>query len=184
MSKPDAMTQVRNGFRTAGLILYAIGVVLLLFGGAMIADGQGSYPRFVGWILLLVATVVLTIEVNRWRNILPGLLVVAAFNGLAAVVSGHLINSAHTAIPRSDALVLTIFLLVSAFLSQTLRAHALNPVLRIGLVSFVFCILWESLSNSISVPALTLGILSLLVPSAYERSGKHKRRARLRAQGL
>jgi fucose 4-O-acetylase-like acetyltransferase len=180
MGNSTTVSQIESGFRKAGLALYVIGTLFPLFGGAAIASGQSYYySPPIGWLLLFAAAVILILEIDRWRKILPVLLAFAAFNGAVAVFSGHLTNKPGIPIPRFDALALTVFFGASAALSQKLVRLNPNPVMRACLMMFVICSLWASLSKTVSFPALGIGFSGLLIAWAYSRGrrsrGDHER---------
>lgn len=140
------MSQVKSGFRLAGLALLFLLVAGLFFVGVEIVCFPSSIDRgsligrhtAAGWAFLVFSISIMILEMNRWVRVLAGLLALAVLNGVLSIWSGHVLADPSQPISRLDALYLTAFFAASAGLSSTLRGRKLNAVDRISVLGFVF----------------------------------------------
>src|SRR5579859_1487095 len=143
-------TQVKNGFKRAGMILFSITTVGLFLGGiAAVCFPKTINPDSflvrspgIGWIFLAVATVILIVMMDRWVKILPGLIAYAILGDLIALTTGHY---GKLAVPRRDAFIALLFLSAFTVASLTFQERALNMVDRVALLVFAFCLTFGAL---------------------------------------
>jgi hypothetical protein len=147
-------TQVKNGFRTAGWVLFTITTVFLLLGGITAICFPNTIEPYsflrhspgIGWIFLAVSTVILIVMMDRWVKILPGIIGYAIVGALIALETGHY---GHLPVPRGQALIALLFLSVVTALSLTFQKRTLNVVDRIALLTFVFCLVFGMASEGV-----------------------------------
>ena len=103
---------LKSGFRTAGAWLLGFTWLCLVLGGIIIGFSPSKYPHALGWMLLIIAAVVLVLTADRWIKAFPGIMGVATFNSLITISSGHATGSPSALIPRSTAILATLLLAV------------------------------------------------------------------------
>lgn len=172
------MTQVKNGFRTAGAWLLGLGWLGLVFTGMAIAFPPPSkYPPAVGWVLLTVAAIILVTTAHRWVKALPGLLGLATLNALVSIFSGHATNLPSVPISRSESLVATLLLAVSTALSPSFTARELRLVDRLAFLIYASCIFWGAVDHRVTLPVqmgvATFCFFSVWVYDRIERRRGH-----------
>ena len=134
--------------RYVGWVLLAIATGGLLIGGAGIAFRPSSHSPLLGWVYLVIGNLILVATVNRWVKILPGILGYAALNASLALYTGRLLGSPPIPISRTAAAAYTILFGVSALISARFRSRKLNRVDQIALLASVYSVLWASLFES------------------------------------
>jgi|GEM_PF-2428292 len=178
MTKPSTMTQVKNGFRSAGTALLGLGWLGLVLGGMAITFSPSSkYPPAVGWVFLAVAATILVTTAQRWVKALPGLLGLATLNALFAMFSGYPTNLPSVPISRSESLVATLLLAVSTALSLSFTVRELRVVDRLAFLIYATCILWGAVDHRVTLPA-QMGVATFCLFSAWvydriQRRGGH-----------
>lgn len=145
-------TQIKNGFKTAGWILFAfMTFVLLVVGLDAICFQKTIEPNssllrtlLIPWICLAIGTVILIVLMDRWVKILPGFIAYGIIGALIALSTGHY---GKLPVPRGQALIILLFLAAMTFLSLTFQRRALNLADRIALLIFVFSLTFGMLSE-------------------------------------
>lgn len=137
------LLQAKGGLR----LLVSILLVLAWFGaviaGMAIALTPSSYSPLVGWGLLLFMAIVLILTMDRWVKVLPGILGYGIFGGLFTIVSGHALNQPSVHVPRIQAMIMTVVIAVSAWVSFTFTKRKLDLLDRIAVFGFIFCFFWQ-----------------------------------------
>jgi len=148
-----------------------LGVVWLglVFGGMAIAFSPSPHSRMVGWVLLVLAAVVLVATMDWWVKAFPGLLILATLNGIITVYTGHLINNTSIPIPRSEAIIITLFFGASGFLCARFRTGVLNVIDRAALFTFMFCLFWQAAAPRFAGVAGGVAFCALLLAWTYGR---------------
>lgn len=143
MDQSNIKSQIRSGFRTVGNVLLGITVAFLFFSSAALLwfpertrpDSLAStHPLALGIVLLVAAITILTIKMNSWVTVLPGILGYGVIGGLFAIATGHLSPSAP--ISRLDASIATFLIGIASAVSRTFATRELNFADRIGLLTF------------------------------------------------
>lgn len=165
-----------SALRTVGLVMFAILVAFLLFVGAGIAFTPAEkltfsntrLAKFVGWAGLSLGIAVLVLQVQQLARILPGILAYAAVGALIVTFTGHLVNRPSMQVSRIEALVATVLLSACCAISLHFRGRRLRLFDRIGLISFVLCLLWAFVTKSTLLPLIT-GLFTLAIPFFMNR---------------
>jgi hypothetical protein len=191
MKKPNRMSQVRNGFRRAGIILLFLLVAGLFFAGVDYLFFPAGHSRALGLLFLVISMPLMVLTMNRWVRVLVGLLALAVLNGILSISTGHLLANPTQPVSRLDALYLTGFFAAAAVLSSTMKARSLSVFDRISLLIFVFsfaCLAGYQGTretgviaplNSIDLALMGIGLSCLLVAWAVDhiqRRRDHTRR--------
>jgi hypothetical protein len=161
---------VGRGLRRAGVWLLGFATVCVILGGLLVIffpndvhvlGIPGPYPPIAGWAALMIATLVMVLTTSRWVKALPGILVLATFNGVLTVFTGHLTNAPDLPISKLVASILTLLLALSAVLSFTFRLRDLNWVDQIALLAVVFSLAWGVLDNARTLMAFGTMLFAL-----------------------
>jgi hypothetical protein len=145
-----------RGFRRVVAWLLGFATICVLFGGLLVVffpndvnilGVPGPYPPIIGWLALATATLIVIFTTGHWVKALPGILMLAAFNGLLAVGTGHLTNAPDVPISRLAASIITFLLIASTVLSFTFKSRGLNWVDQIALLAVVFALAWGVLDE-------------------------------------
>jgi hypothetical protein len=75
--RKETKSQVISGLRKTGAWLLGMAWLGLVFAGMAIAFSPSNYPRAAGWVLLVLAAIILLATADRWVKAFPGLLGVA-----------------------------------------------------------------------------------------------------------
>lgn len=164
--------EVKSGFRTARAWLLGFAWLCLVFAGMAIGFSPSNYPRALGWLCLAVAAAVLVATANRWVNAFPSIMVVATFNSLITISSGHATGNPSVLIPRSTAILATLLLAVGTALSLTFRTFRTKRVSipdRVALLALAVSIGWGAVDVRHWLPALAVGTCCLFLAWAYDR---------------
>lgn len=170
--------QVKSGFQLAGWTLLVLGWLGLVFGGITQAFGteadfnEGHHPhRILGYFILVVAAAIFVATANRWKIVLPGIMVAGTFGALHELQYGHALNSPTVLIPHWISLVQLVVIASVAAVSFTLKKRPLNLVDRIALLVFAASIYvggGEAHRQQLPV-ALIAGGLCVLAAWAFHR---------------
>jgi hypothetical protein len=204
MKNRSIRTQVASGLRLAGLVVFFIatagifagGVVVVTFPRTVEANSPfGGHPML-GWVFLIVSTIIMLAEAHRWCSALPGVLGYATLGGALSVVTGHVLANPRSPIPRLDALIVTLFYLAAARLSRTFKGRKPNLLDRLCAWAFAFALIWQAQYAGILSPrggpprhlgvidvgAMAFALLCLIIPWIYaRRSGDREQDHRLAA---
>jgi len=165
----EAMTQVRNGFRTAGAWLLGLAWLGLVIAGLGEAFAPPTRPA-VGWVLLAIDAFILVITANRWVKALPGILGIATLNALVSVFSGHATNLSSVRISRFEAIVATLLLGISTGLSPSFTSRKLRILDRVAFLIYASCILWGAVDHRVTLPVqMGVATFCLLLAWLYDR---------------
>lgn len=179
MSKnPTTGQQVKSGFRRAGAWLLGIAWFGLVLWGILEAFGTeanfsgGHHPsRVLGYLVLIVAAAIFIATANRWKRILPGIMLAATLGALLELQQGHAVNNPSASIPRWIALIQLAVIAGVTALSFTFKRRALNIVDRIALLAFAASIYvgWDEATRQELPLALIVGGVCVLAAWAYDR---------------
>lgn len=173
MRKRTVGAQVKAGFRRAGAWLLGIAWLGLVFGGLAVAFTPSPHSPVLGWVLLIIAAVVLIVTMDRWVGVFSALLAYGIIGGLATIASGHMPNLPGVPMARVDAIVMTLLIAASAVVSFTFTKRKLTLPDRIALFTFVFCFFWQAVSPRLMLLALAIGFSCLVAAWAYDRLYRH-----------
>lgn len=172
MANKSIGTQVRSGFRLAGMVLLMMGWLFLVFAG--LGEGfasGGAHRPALGSVILAFAAGVLLWTMNRWIKAFPGLVALATLNAIGAIFTGHAAGNSSAKLAPHYAVIFSVLLAVSTVVSFrfTKRNLTLRVLDRIAVFSFVFCIFWAAVDNRVEIiaPAVACGLLVLAW--AYDR---------------
>ena len=177
------MAQVKNAFRTVALIGFFFGTAVLFLGGVAYSFFPNDHSRSLGWMMLVVSTLVMIVQMHRWVKVLPGLLAFAVLNGMITLFTGHVLANPNQPVSRLDAFGLTLFFAISCALSGTFKDRQLNFVDRAALIAFVFSLAWllaydgsryatgakDTAMNGRDLIAISVGLAFLLVAWCYDQ---------------
>ncbi len=175
--------QIKLGVLHAAGWLLGIAWLALVFGGIVNAFGtdanflNGHPSRILGYILLGIAGVIFLMTANRWKRVLPGIMVSATIGAWLELEHGHALNNPSAHISRSIGLVQLIVVAGVTALSFTFKTRFLTFIDRIGLLVFAASIYVggsEVLDQKMPV-ALAVGAGCVLLAWAINRyRPKHK----------
>jgi hypothetical protein len=175
MSDRTIRAQVKSGFRRAAIWLLGFAWLGLVFAGLGIAFTPSRHPSAVGWVLLIVAAVVLIITTDRWGAAFSALLAYGVIGGLLTIVSGHALNHPEVRVVRIDAVIMTLLIAASAVVSFTFTGRKLRLPDRIALLAFVFLFFSQAMLPRFTLAPLGVGLGLLVAAWAYDRSRRHDR---------
>jgi hypothetical protein len=165
--------QITSGFLLAGKTLLAI-----FTGGALVCGIYGlrspekvmpgsfaaRHPSL-PWVCVIVATAILIPTMNRWVAILPGILGYGTIGGLIMLTTGQY---NHVKVPRPVALGLTVFCIVSSYITWKFLDRPLTLIDRVALLAFVFCLAFSMTSkNNIAETFMAMGVGFICVVGAW-----------------
>lgn len=125
-SKPDRWSEVRHGFRSAGIILLAmLWLGFIIHGWVTIGSSPGLFAPASrsGWVSLALAGGMAVAIAEKFLKVFPGLCAYGAINGLLAIWNGHLRASSSRPITRSSAAIMTLLMVASVAAAMTLKAR-------------------------------------------------------------
>jgi len=134
----DKMSQVKSGLRLVALVLVAFVVGAMFFGGAGSLFSPSGHSRWLALVFLIVSIPIMILTMNRWVKVMAGFLGLAALNGLLSIWSGHVLGNPTLPISRLDALYLTVYYVIAATLTSTMKDRTLSLMDRISIMAFVF----------------------------------------------
>ena len=146
--------EVASGLRICGLMIAGFLVFAQLLWGAGVAFSKLPGPKGPAWVALLVAVGIVVQTVERWKRVLPGLLILAAFNALVMALSGHLINNPRVVISREVSVGAALLFVAASVLSARFYDRRLGLVDRIAILSYVAFFTWGWLSNLFLTPLM------------------------------
>ena len=173
MDKRPWRKQVVSGLRLVALAIAGFLVFGLLLWGAGVAYSKLPGPKGPAWVALVVAGGIVVQTAQRWAKVLPGLLILAAFNALISAGTGHLINNTKVPFPREVALAATLLFATSSVLSAQFYDRRLSLVDRTVLVAYVAFVVWGWLTNRF-LTSLTLGVVAFSVAWLNHRYRQHR----------
>ena len=77
--------QVKSGAVLAGMFLLILGWVVLAFFAVGAAFSDSRQSQALGWLCLIIATVIAILTVDRWVKVLPVALGMAVLSGSLSV---------------------------------------------------------------------------------------------------
>src|SRR5438552_2032773 len=121
---------------------WLLGILWLgvVFAGIAIALTPSRYPPIVGWAILTIAAIAFIATMDRWVKSFAGLILLAAFRSCSTIILGHLPENPNKSIPPLNAVVMTAFLVGSAFLVFSSAERGLKTYDRIALFAFTCCL--------------------------------------------
>jgi hypothetical protein len=165
MTKGDKLSQVKSGFRLAGMMLLFILVAGLFFGGMDYVFFPAEHSRVVGFLFLVISIPIMVATMTRWVKVLAGLFALAVINGLLTIASGHLMGNPALPISRLDGFCITAFFGACAGLASTLRKRTITLVDRTlvlaFLVSFAFLLANEGARVTLTATDVALMVVCL-----------------------
>lgn len=161
--------QAKSGLRKALMWLSGMGWLTLAGAGIAIVATPAPPSHVVGWVLLVVAAVILVATVNRWKKIVTGLLAYGAMNCFVSIFSGHVTSNFSVHVSRSQAITATIFLAISAVLCFRFIEHDLRALDRIALFVLVVSLFLQAAKPKLEAIALGIALFSLIIAWAYDR---------------
>ena len=189
VDKRTALEQVASGvlitlkllavFVTAGA--FWAGISAIFFPQTMRSDSfllrpvvPGSYSLIVAWPCLIVATGIMIVFIDRWVKVIPGVMGYSVFGALIMLFTGKYNK---LIVPWPMALFLLLFAVGCTALSMTFLDRKLSVLDRTCLMAFVFCMaLGTSMSISITITFLSIGLLILFIAWIVDRGGHVKLR--------
>jgi hypothetical protein len=168
--------EINKVLRFAGAFLLTVFTAFLLFVGTGIVFAPSEKLEFanipvakaIAVVSVALGTTIMVAFTHRLAKILPGILAYSTIGGLAMVFTGHLSNRPLLPVSRIEALVFTLLLGASCLLSMHFHGRRLTFVDRTGLLSFVGCLLWASVSKGNVLP-MTCAVAALLIPFTVNR---------------
>src|SRR5690348_5783317 len=108
--------QAKSGTRKGLMWVFGIGWGSLVVAGIGLLTKSTKPSPILGWILLIIATVILVLTMDRWKKIIAGLLAYGAVNCFVSIFSGHVTSNSSVHISKVQAIIATIFLITSTAL--------------------------------------------------------------------
>ena len=163
----------RQGFfertiRAWGWLLGIAWLLIVVTGIALILPPPGRYPPIIGWLLLLVAAIVFFATMDRWVKTFAGLIFLAALRSCSTIFLGHVPERPEKSIPTWNAVVMTAFLVGSAFLVFSLAERRLKTHDRVALFAFTCCLFWGMADEARTMFAITVGFGFLMSVWCYD----------------
>lgn len=170
----EKATEVKQGFRRAGLWLLGIAWLGLVFAGMAIAFTPSPHSPAVGWALLALAAAIALVTMDRWVKIFPGLLAYGVLGSLLELSDGHAVGLPQAPVSRTDAIISLLFCAVGAAISVTFAKRKLHVTDRVALFAFVFCFFWQAADPKFMRIALGTGLGLLVLAWLYDHF-QHRR---------
>jgi hypothetical protein len=105
---------------------------------------------------------------DRWVKASPGLLVLAMLNSLIMLYTGHSLNSRAVPVTRRPSALFAICMALGAAVSARFRVNRLNPIDRVAIAVFVFCIFYQAVVPSFEAIAGPVALAVLFLAWAYD----------------
>lgn len=143
--------QVISGLALAAKVLFGFATIGMFWGGIIaITDpehvrpdsflfhpmGVGTHSFIAGWLCLAISTAILILTMDGWVKILSGWFAYSTLGGLI-MLSGQYSGRP---VPRSAALFVTLFAILTALVTWTLRERKLYVIDRVALMGFQTCV--------------------------------------------
>lgn len=174
--KPTLFAGWPSGFvRWASLVVW-----LSLFFGGLITVGSPNrqFPAALGWVMLAIAALALTMTMSYCVQLLPVLFGYGALNGLIAAVNGHLGTKASRVISRPDAGMMTACFIGCALLTTRFRPPV-RLADRLGILGAFAAVVFGVFDEQASLAASILMFCAVLAAVVFDMLpfGSLKRRA-------
>jgi hypothetical protein len=141
--QPTIKEQVKSGFLITGGWLLGIAWLGLVYWGIIEAFGteanfnEGHHPsQLLGYLLLGTSAVIFLLTANRWKRVLPAIMLIATLNSLLELGHGYNIGIPGLRIPRGIALIQLVVIAGVAVLSFTFKTRHLNLLDRMAWLAF------------------------------------------------
>ena len=173
-------SEVKRGFRRAGLWLLGFAWLGLVFAGMAIALTPSPHSPAVGYVLLTVAAIIALVTMDSWVKVFPGLLAYGVLGSVLELLDGHAVGLPHTPVSRSDAITSLLFCAIGAAISITIARRKLNAADRFALFAFVCGFFWQAADPRHMRLALGTGLGLLVLAWLYDRftsRGRHASRS-------
>lgn len=165
----EKATEVKRGFRRAGLWLLGFGWLFLVFSGLAIVTTPAPPPRSLGWALLALAAVIALMTMDRWVRIFPALLAYGVLGSVLELSDGHAVGLPQAPVSRTDAVISLLVCAIGAAISVTFARRKLHATDRVALFAFVVCFFWQAADPKLMRFALGTGLGLLLLAWLYDR---------------
>jgi|GEM_PF-4388084 len=140
MKTNNQPSEVISGVIKVGNILLIIFCIGLFLNGVSYTFFTGEHSRILGLIFLAISSTILFVTMDKWVNIVPGIMGYGVLIGIIMTVSGHLLNNRNIPVSRMEGLFTVFFAISGTVLSLTFTNRPLKMIDRVGLMGFVFCI--------------------------------------------
>ena len=140
----------------------------------------GRHSHLQGWMILVVAAVVMAITIDHWAKFLPTIFGGVVLGGLLVTAEGHLPNSS-VPFPRLISSAITVVVVGCSLISRPLKKGDLGTTDRLALVGLVVGAVWVAVENTpiCILLGFSFGFACLLAAWLHDR----RTRNRLEASG-
>jgi hypothetical protein len=177
--------QVVSGLRIAGAWLLGMAWLGVVFAGLSEAFGteeifnEGHHPhRVVGYVLFVLAGMIMVTTAEHWKRAFPGIMLFAVFNSSREFTYGHAINNDSVLVSHWMAFFqLAVFTIVFV-VSTTFKKHKLSVIDNAALLAFVGSIFWQAVDSRFATVKVLAGascVVMAWVTDRYQHAQQRKR---------
>jgi len=159
---------VKRGLGRLWAVVLVGSWLALVLAGIAIAFTPSEHSRYVGYLLLALAAVWLTVSMDRWVKHLPGILACGAVGGIFTIVAGHSVNHPEVLVNRLQATIMTCLFVCSSVVAMSFDRQ-LTLVDRLALTAFVFLVFRDVAVGRQGISGLAIGVCLLGCSWAIDR---------------
>jgi hypothetical protein len=187
MDRRSIIEQVLSGLKVAAVGIFGIATIGMFWGGITVLTtpgrvaswsflfhriSVGGHSIIAGWVCLVISAAILILTMDRWVNILPGILAYSTFGGLVMLAGGRYNG---IPVPWQAALFLVVFGIATTLVSFSFCKRKLSVIDRIVLMAFQACMPLSATTDvSIMYKALSAGFSLLIVGWIVNRFQHHR----------
>jgi hypothetical protein len=142
---------------------------------------EGHHPhRILGYVLLVVAGLIMVTTAEHWKRAFSGIMLFAVFASSHELTYGHAVNNDSVLVSHSTAFFqLAVFTIVFV-VSTTFKKHKLSVIDNAALLAFVGSIFWQAIDSRFATVKVLVGascVVMARVTDRYQHAQQRKNRA-------
>jgi uncharacterized membrane protein YczE len=141
---------------------------------AISRPNTGTRAQVGGWMILVVASIVMFTTMDRWVKYLQVVLGSVVLGGIFMIADGHSLSQPHKAISRLVATAVTLLIAGCGAVAGTFANRNLMPSDRLALIGFLvaFVVGLSATEASVGIIAFSIALICLVSGWACNRHGR------------